>query len=279
VNLNVLPLLQFQGNQVYGATPNGLAYWWVDQIDVNPQSGPGSVIKDFTVWNQYQWGVFGYESNKVTLDGFTILGDAAIMASGNGAIGLHFSDYQQTNLTVTNADIENMTTGIEAPVKTGGTTFTVMNSYLANQVDIDVATIWDRLTTSDWLQKRTTVINNVRFGAAADGSMTTINMDFVPSWELSWLAANLIVSDQVFVYNYNGVTGDNFQVFYTQQAANYVVPQTQYNSDGSIRVDASPVAGLTNQQTWDLYGIAIAGEVAPSTATTQNGINGLVSPI
>ena len=36
------------------------------------------------------------------------------------------------------------------------------------------------------------------------------------------------------------------------------------------------MAGLTNQQNWDQYGIAIAGAVAPADATTRTGIYGLV---
>jgi hypothetical protein len=58
-----------------------------------------------------------------------------------------------------------------------------------------------------------------------------------------------------------------------------VVPQTIYNSDGTPKLKGAPVAGLTNAQAWALYGVAIAGEVAPSTATTLDGINGLVAPI
>jgi hypothetical protein len=39
------------------------------------------------------------------------------------------------------------------------------------------------------------------------------------------------------------------------------------------------VAGLTNQQCWNEYGMAIAGAVAPATATTRKEIFGLISPI
>src|SRR5262249_35000598 len=55
-----------------------------------------------------------------------------------------------------------------------------------------------------------------------------------------------------------------------QQKADFVVPK----SDGSNI--GSPASGLTNQQNWNQYGIAIAGAVAPSSATTMTGIAGLV---
>jgi hypothetical protein len=86
---------------------------------------------------------------------------------------------------------------------------------------------------------------------------------------------NFIVQDAVYVTNYNGIAGDNFQVFYMQQAAGFIVPQSTSDNYTTI---GSPEAGLTNAQTWAKYGIAIAGAVAPSTATTMSGIVGLVQP-
>ena len=41
----------------------------------------------------------------------------------------------------------------------------------------------------------------------------------------------------------------------------------------------SPESGLTNQQNWDRYRIAIAGSVAPSNTTTITGIDGLIRRI
>ena len=74
------------------------------------------------------------------------------------------------------------------------------------------------------------------------------------------------------MYDYDQVSGQNFQVYYAQQAASFIMPQT----GSAYGLIASPVAGLTNQQNWNTYGIAIAGAVAPSNATTMTGINGLV---
>jgi hypothetical protein len=80
----------------------------------------------------------------------------------------------------------------------------------------------------------------------------------------------------VFVYYYNG-TGQNFQVYYNEQQPNFIVPQT--STTVGFALTGSPQAGLTNQQNWSQYQIAIAGAVAPATATTLPEIHGLVSPI
>ena len=72
---------------------------------------------------------------------------------------------------------------------------------------------------------------------------------------------NIVVLNQVFVYDYNGIQGDNFQVYFTQQAPDFVVPAN--GDDGSTYpLVGAPVAGLTNQQLWRQYGMAIAGGVA-----------------
>jgi len=76
------------------------------------------------------------------------------------------------------------------------------------------------------------------------------------------------------------VASDNFKAFYTQQAPTFVVPQTQLNvySPAFDSVEGAPVPGLTNQQTWNTYKIAIAGSVAPC-ATTRTDTDGFACSI
>ena len=84
---------------------------------------------------------------------------------------------------------------------------------------------------------------------------------------------NAIQKDTFYVYNYNQVAGDNFQVYYNEQAADYVLPQAGA-AFGPMET------GLTNQQNWEKYGIAIAGAVAPCTdSTSRPGIVGFTCPL
>jgi hypothetical protein len=268
LNMNATKLLQFENNTAYGALPNGMTYWWIDATNNTPNNGPGSVIKNFTVWNNYQWGIWAYQSQNLTIDGFTNIGDAKLMAAGSGAIGFHVEDYYENNLTITNSDFENLSIGAEAPVFTDGTTTTISNSYFSNLTDVWVYSVFTSGSSSDWLPPVKTVLSNDRFDLTVPSSIA-IDMEYYDNG----YSRNLVQRDQVFVYNYNGVVGDNFQVFFYQQATDFVVPVTQGGTTGA------PVAGLTNAQCWAEYGIAIAGEVAPSTAKTRAGINGLVNPI
>ena len=273
INMNDTPLLDFTGNQVYGKTPNGLTYWWLGTVSSSPYADASpSVIKNFQVWNVYQWGIYGYESNKLTIDGFVDLGDPAVTV-GWGPMGIYFEDYYQNDLTITNAKIEDLNVGIQAPMGTGGTD-TIENSYFSNVQDIVVPGLWTVSYTPLGIQPRTLIISNDLFQDFSfpgwNGQSIDINMEYGGSY--------VTETDTILVYGFNQVAGDNFQVYYTQQAPGFVIPVTTYNSDGTPSFIGAPVAGLTNSQAWQQYGIAIGGKVA-TNATTRAKINGLVGPI
>lgn len=130
---------------------------------------------------------------------------------------------------------------------------------------------------SDWIPPRTVIVDNVKFDPWPGEDPSNIGMWFSPDYELAWETANVIQTDQLLVFNYNQVSGDNFEVFYNEQASDFIVPQTDFSPYDSTapRLLGSPEANLTNGQNWAKYGIAIAGAVAPC-ATTRDGIYGLV---
>ena len=279
LDMNLIPILEFTNNEAYGAANIGLSYWWINYDPVNNLSpvANGGIIQNFVAWNLSQAGIYGYPSNNITIQNFADIGNALNLE----AIGIEFSDYYTGNVVIKNVNLQNLWTGIMAPVNVSGPT-TIENSYLADQIGIDVPALWTVDYYVNWFAPRDIVINNVQFVAPGNGgTFTAIDMDwFQPyQYESGGGGVNLIDLDQVYVYNYNGISGDNFQLYYTQQAASFVVPQTILNSDGTASVLGAPVSGLTNAQTWALYGIAIAGAVAPSDATTMSGIDGLVVQI
>jgi len=156
------------------------------------------------------------------------------------------------------------------------------NTYLRNYVNIDVHMIYGAGASASDLPPREVIVRNVRFAAVgmADrsdyGRQANIRMDgtvFAHS-------TTLTQSDRLFVYGYNGVAGDNFRVYYLEQAANIILQQSLMRWDGSVMlVQGSPEAGLTNQENWEKYHIALAGEVAPADAVAREGIIGLTKDI
>lgn len=275
VNLNAVAVAQFENNTVYGGTPNGASFWWINSQLDTPQGGPGSTVRGLVVWNVWQWGIFNYQTSGVTFDGPTFLGDRSLMNAGHGGIGFFFSDYQNHNLTITSADIENQAVGVEAPVRTGGTATTISNGYFDNQTDVAAFIMWTVQYTCQNLPPKSLVLTNNRHGLSAPGAVA-LAMVYPDDGVLGYETVNLVQSDQVTVNSHNGVAGVNFHAYYTQQAAAYVVPVTTLNSDGSVHRAGAPVAGLTNAQCWAQYSLAVAGAVAPADAATRPDVSGLV---
>jgi hypothetical protein len=298
VNMTSTPIKEFAGNEDYGGA-DGLQIWSLFANDVYPNtvSPPESVVKDFHVWNVYSDGYYNYNTDHLTFDSYVFIGDATVLARGAGPVALFSSDYVQKNFLVKNSDIENALYGFIPSVQTGSNaltlygsnpnansgpgTQTIENSYLANYYNVYMEHIWHYGESPNPSWARTVIVNNVTFShpAIADvwslGAKENILMDDTPVSQ----QVNFVQSDQLLVYNYNGVTGDDFEAYYAGQAANAIMPQTVYNSDGTTEIIGSPDANLTNAEAWAMYGVAVGGAVAPNNATTMAGIEGLVVPI
>jgi hypothetical protein len=119
VNMNATPLLNFSGNEVYGATSRGFATWWLGTQFETP-TGSAGTLKNSVVWNQFNAGYFTYETNNLVIDGFVARGDASQLSNPyNATVGLYFGDYMTRNATVENVDIQNEGTGIVVPSNVG----------------------------------------------------------------------------------------------------------------------------------------------------------------
>jgi hypothetical protein len=262
VNMNATPLLEFARNEAYGAMPGGLSIWWIGSQDGAPYDNVAeSLIKDFKAWNFFRRGIFLYPTNHVTIDGLMVRG-----GPDRDSFGILFGDYSAYNSVVKNVDIQGMGAGISMPSFADQTL--IQDSYLRNFTDIIITTPYST-NGSGSLPEKKAVIRNVRFAALAGEPLSAIWMKYYPD------GANLVLKDEVFVYDYNGRQGDNFQVFYYQQDPDFIVPRTTNEAHPTI---GSPEAGLTNRQNWARYHIAIAGAISPTTAT-RTGIDGFVNPL
>ncbi len=262
--VNSLPILEFSGNESYGG--RSLSYWWINAIDQTPEGAGTSTFKDFTAWHIHPIGVWSYESNDVVLDHFVMrndAGDPALVSYGDTAIGQ--ADYFTQKNVITNADIQGFLIGFAPSTNTRGGTITIRDSYLRNYINIGIGSRWFATSDLTTVGSRTVVVDNVRFdklNRPDDATWGPQSNILRSSSAFNAGRTNWIALDQTFVYNYNGVSGDNFQVFYPDQAASAPAPQTVY-SDGSLIMLGCPVDGLLNGDCWKLYGVARAGELAP----------------
>lgn len=236
VNGNRIPILEFADNEVYGGA-QGLTYWWVSSQDPQPYTGiVESIVRNLRIWHVYNVGIYHYPAAKMTFDGLVIRGKDPASSACCGR-GFHGEDYAATQVVLRNANIQGMTTGISLSSLGMGTDVsqTIENSVLRNQTSIRVPSLFSVNGTS-WIPARKTVIRNVRFQGFPGVTSRFIDAD----WNSHSPSGT---RDEIFVYAFQGVSSDNFQLYYAEQA-------TQ----------------------------AIAGGLAPCS-NTRSSVGGLVCPI
>jgi hypothetical protein len=86
---------------------------------------------------------------------------------------------------------------------------------------------------------------------------------------------DLTCTSDLLVYDFNGVPGDNFQVFFDEQADDFIPVNL---ADGNPR-RVTPEPGLTNKQLEDKHGVRLGGKGIPAGAVRREGIVGWVAPI
>src|SRR5262249_36385734 len=232
VDGRMMAITKFANNEAYGGlTGTGLVIYSLntDKFNVNPNAAE-SVVKDFHVWNVYDKAYYNYETNMLTFDGLVARGDFSLLRGDIcGATALYSGDYVQYNFTVENSDIQGFYIGFNpAVVSNIGFGQRIINSYMRNYIDIHVTPEYETGDPRELPSSRTTTIDNVRFDPIGMpdhsdwGAQAYIWMDGNPVSK----GTNFITLDVVYVYNFNGVSGDNFQAYYLEQAANAVLPQT-----------------------------------------------------
>ena len=273
VNMNAAPILEFANNEAYGALTSGLTYWWVGATGQTPTAGAQpSLISNFVTWNNWQYVLFGYHSSQLTIDGLIVRGSEAIMVSGNGAKGLYFADYLQDRFVLKNANIQSQRIAFGPTAYMGAVGQIVQDSYFRNAVNVSVGEMWSSSANALVVPPRNWSLHNCIFVAPPGMPLVAVQMT-APIIDTA--TANPVQVDQTFVYDFQGVVGDNFQVFRNEQVASAITPQTQVVG-GFVHLNGSPDLNKSNAQNWIDHNIAIGGEVAPSNATTRAGITGLV---
>jgi len=101
-------------------------------------------------------------------------------------------------------------------------------------------------------------VRNVKFQPLPGKPFDAITMRYSFDGSPTTLSPSPVVSNTVVVTNYNQTPGDNFQLYFLEQAPDFPLPNLPLGC---------PEAGLTNQQCWDKYGLAMAGAVAPCSTT------------
>ena len=277
------PANLFSDNEAYGMSTMGLWAAYISGDNLLPDQ-PAFVFDNLRLWNMFRAGVDMYHTSNVTFNNLLVLGDQkAQNRNDTGLAGMSLEAYENRDLVITNSRIEGAHWGILAPREdstvNGIERATVIeDTTLKNYINIRVS--------SSRGEGNSLLVENVTFDLTRNlpsGPAPARAVDPPANIQMRMTNDNpdLTKLSTVRVYSYNGVTGDDFQVFYREQASQFIMPQTsQIGLSGMVETTiGSPQAGLTNAQNWSKYAIAISGAVAPASAASRADISGLTAPI
>jgi hypothetical protein len=248
IDVSFVPIKQFENNIGY-ASGVGLN---IRYNLLEATHGDQSILKNSIFWNN-DWGIDLPYTQHAVLQNVQVLhslDEIPMVGIGSNAVT---SDITYNNLTVSGYHW-----GIVMP--SAGTS-AVNGGYFNNQEDF--------IVNLPVKQNRTINFNGpITFGNTAGGDQLMISMrsSFDP---LAGWTSYALYRDQVYL-NFGPFAGQ--QVYYALQAAT-AIPFPMLVGD-----IPSQYVGLTNQQLWDQYGVALGGAIAPVTAVAVPGVRGLVGP-
>ena len=203
------PLLEFTGNEAYGAIQTGVAIGW------------NGTLTNTRVWHASRDAVTAFPTDRLTIDGFTARGDTAVLASAaENPTGIWFTNYAAKSVRVRNANIQGLRVGVASPFfphasdepGRGDGVATIEDSVFRNYVGVAVATAYTPPTTTAPIKKA--IVRNSQFEP-----LTGVRPGMYPpaaiSMNYGMAFGDTERRDPVIVYDFNKKAGDTFRVFYS----------------------------------------------------------------
>ena len=171
-----------------------------------------------------------------------------MIAGWSGSSGVTWGDYLSARAFVKNFSIRNVYSGINGNLALGESTITFENGeILAYHHGIEIQTAHTpgtgiAIKPHEHLFRNVTVTQTGSYGSFAKILMT---------YRTDQARTNMRAKEKVTVEDWGGTSGLDFQVYYTQQASDFVMPQSINTTPYDFR--ACPEAGLTNAQAYVKY--------------------------
>jgi Ca2+-binding RTX toxin-like protein len=248
IDVGEVPIFEFRNNIGY-SSGTGLAVRYQLLTAEHPLQ---SVIEDSQFWNNTMGVNLAY-TRQTVLRNLNVAYEQRIWP----AVGI------QENAITRDIVYENLTvTGYNWGINVGRAGYSIVNGgFFDNKQDIVI----ESAVATD---RNVLITGPIQFGNTATTGRFHVVMR--PNLEeVNEYYSNLLAPD-IVVLNYGPYV--NRRLYYTLQAADavpFTVPQV------GLPIE---YVGLTNQQLWDYYGIALGGEIAPANATTAPYISGLLGP-
>jgi hypothetical protein len=231
------PLLEFRGNEVYGLAADGLTAWQLGTDGYAIPAGIGeSLVRDFRVWHTYEGAIYNYPTHRMTIDGLVYRVDPAATLYWPAAF--QCGDYRNVNITMRNGSVHAGAVfgGCIDPLGTfvfEGVEAVTRGAAFSFETPATPGTGADRPSSGVTVILRNNVVRQW-----PGRPLETIEMNHHTS------RGNSQPQDtyEVFVYDYQGQAGNNFRVYFREQAT-----QSLYGGLASCADGTSPpeIDGLT----------------------------------
>ena len=225
------PVLEFTGNEAYGAIQTGVAIGW------------NGTLKDTRVWHTSRHAVTAFPTDRLVVEGLVVRGDTAVLQNAfESPTGLWFTNYAAKSVIVRGANIQGMRVGVASPffarIDTepgrGDGVATIENSYFKDYVGVVVATAYTPAATTAPLKRA--VVRGSQFVPlqgvpAGQYAPAAISMNY------GMATGDKAPRDPIVVYDFNGKAGDTFRLFYSSE-----LPASASPCGAPARTDVSGVA-------------------------------------
>ena len=250
------PSAPFANNEAYGMTTYGLWAAFISGVNTLPDQ-PAMLISGLTLWNIWNVDAWIYHTSDVTFSGLHIIGDEAAQNRNDvGSTGVELWTYENFNTVIQDSSIVGERYGVLAPKNDASQPglmqpTVIQNTTFDNYINVVASlALDDRPDNGNELVLRYDLFaleTALPIGPAPASSIAppaNIWMDYATE---DGDNVNYTQPSVVLVYNYDRVAGDNFQVFYSQQTASYVLPLTAparlagtNSADGTIGASGRP---------------------------------------
>jgi G8 domain/Right handed beta helix region len=217
------PLLEFTGNEAYGAIETGAAVGW------------NGTLTNTHVWHAWRHAIAAFPTDRLTVEGAVVRDDASVLSDPiENATGIWFTNYASKSVMVRNADVQGTRVGVASPffvradaeAGRGDGRAIIEDSYFRSYVGVAVATAY----TNEQKPLKQAVVRNTRFeGIDVPGPRmyepAAISMNYGMS------RGDLLRRDPLVVYDFNREAGNTFRVFYSLDVPASMAPCRDTRAD------------------------------------------------
>jgi hypothetical protein len=232
-----MPVLEFTGNEAYGAIQNGVAVGW------------NATLADSRIWHTSISAVTAVPTDWLTVDGITARGDPRSLAHEfESPAGIWLGDYAAKTIVVRNADVQGMRVGVESPFfmnvrpepGRGKGEVLIENSFLRDYVGVAVGTSYVEQGKGAGPLKHATVADT-RFEPLpapriARAAPAAISMNYGTS------SGDDKPRVPIAVRGYDAKPNDDFRIFYS----NEVTPAKAPCANARPQIEGFACAGPVN---------------------------------